>query len=109
MIEAVYPSDFKYKRVEVRDSADVNLEEHFEECFSFIDEARQNGNAVLVHCFAGRSRSVSIVIAYLMKTYGMKFMEAFDDVRSKRSQASPNPGFCLQLKKFERELSGEEQ
>lgn len=109
MIEAMYPSDFKYKRVEVRDSADVNLEEHFEECFAFINEARQSGGAVLVHCFAGRSRSVTVVVAYLMKTLRMSFTEAFVLVRAKRPQAAPNPGFIFQLRKFERKLAGEMQ
>ncbi|MCO5554690.1 hypothetical protein L7F22_008223 [Adiantum nelumboides] len=107
MIEAMYPFDFKYKKVEVRDSADVDLEEHFDDCFAFINEARQSGGAVLVHCFAGRSRSVTVVVAYLMKTYGMNFSEALDLVRTKRPQAAPNPGFILQLKKFERRLSDE--
>eukprot|EP00250_Pteridium_aquilinum_P002072 c12280_g1_i1 orf=534-1079(-) len=106
MVEAMYPSDFKYKQIEVCDSADVDLGEHFDECFTFINEARQTGGAVLVHCFAGRSRSVTVVVAYLMNTYGMNFSEAFDLVRTKRPQASPNPGFVLQLKKFERKLKG---
>lgn len=104
MVESAYPSDFRYKQIEVRDSTDVDLEEHFDECFAFIDEARQSVGAVLVHCFAGRSRSVTVVVAYLMKTYGMSFLQALDLVRSKRPQAAPNPGFILQLKKFERKL-----
>lgn len=106
MVEAMYPSEFKYKQIEVRDSADVDLEEHFDDCFAFIDEARQSGGAVLVHCFAGRSRSVTVVVAYLMKTYGMNFSQAFDLVRAKRPQATPNPGFVVQLKQFERKLGG---
>ncbi|KAI5065217.1 hypothetical protein GOP47_0019912 [Adiantum capillus-veneris] len=109
MVEAMYPSDFKYKSVQVRDSADVDLGEHFDECFAFIDEARQSGGSVLVHCFAGKSRSVTVVVAYLMKTYGMNFTEALDLVRSKRPQAAPNPGFILQLKMLERKLAGEVQ
>ncbi|KAH7435288.1 hypothetical protein KP509_06G057800 [Ceratopteris richardii] len=104
MVEPLYPLEFKYKRVEVRDSAYVDLRQYFEECFEFIDEAKKNGGAVLVHCFLGRSRSVTIVIAYLMKTYGMNFKEAFDVVRKKRPQASPNPGFCSQLSRFEKQL-----
>lgn len=106
MVEALYPSEFKYKQIEVRDSADVDLEEHFDDCFAFIDEARQSGGAVLVHCFAGRSRSVTVVVAYLMKTYGMNFSQAFDLVRAKRPQATPNPGFVVQLKQFEKKLGG---
>lgn len=119
----------------VRDSADVDLEEHFDECFAFINEAKQSGGAVLVHCFAGRSRrsfnckiclkllmwrnflswtehfvcwsiSVTVVIAYLMKMHGMNFSQAFDLVRAKRPQAAPNPGFVVQLKQFERKLQG---
>lgn len=106
MVEALYPSDFTYKKIEVRDSADVDLEEHFDECFAFINEAKQNGGAVLVHCFAGRSRSVTVVVAYLMKMLGMDFSQAFDLVRAKRPQAAPNPGFVIQLKQFERKLQG---
>ncbi|KAK8968724.1 Dual specificity protein phosphatase 1 [Platanthera guangdongensis] len=40
----------------VFDTPDANLKDHFNECFDFIDEARQGGGGVLVHCFAGRSR-----------------------------------------------------
>jgi len=40
----------------VLDSPDTDLLMHFDECFSFIDEAISSGGNVLVHCFAGRSR-----------------------------------------------------
>uniref|UniRef100_A0A0D6R6E6 protein-tyrosine-phosphatase n=1 Tax=Araucaria cunninghamii TaxID=56994 RepID=A0A0D6R6E6_ARACU len=58
-LEPAYPNDFKYKQVEVVDRMDANIEQHFEECFAFIDEAKLEGGCVLVHCFAGRSRSES--------------------------------------------------
>lgn len=103
-IEAPYPCDFQYKQIEVRDSADVNLEEYFDACFAFIDEAKQSGGAVLIHCFAGRSRSVTVVVAYLMKTYRMSFYHALELVKSKRPQAAPNPGFIMQLRNFEQKL-----
>lgn len=99
-----YPRDFKYKQVEVLDSEDTNLVQHFEECFSFIDEAKREGCGVLVHCFAGRSRSVTVIVAYLMRTHHMSLSEALELVRSKRPQAAPNKGFLLQLQNYESRL-----
>ena len=40
----------------VADRDDVDLKRYFQEGFDFINEAKRNGGAVLVHCYAGRSR-----------------------------------------------------
>ena len=53
---------------------------------------------MLVHCFAGKSRSTSMVIAYLMVNQGMEYLTAFDLVREKRPSVNPNAGFCTQLR-----------
>ncbi|XP_027332497.1 dual specificity protein phosphatase 1-like isoform X2 [Abrus precatorius] len=71
-----------------------------------VIDARRHGGGVLVHCFAGRSRSVTVIVAYLMKTRGMCFSEALRYVESKRPAASPNRGFIDQLKDFEKSLQG---
>ncbi|EFJ10352.1 hypothetical protein SELMODRAFT_418983 [Selaginella moellendorffii] len=103
-LEMPFTRDFKYKRVEVLDSADSNLASHFDDCFAFIDEAKASGGAVLVHCFAGRSRSVTVIVAYLMKSHRWNLSRALELVKSKRPEASPNPGFVLQLQRFEQQL-----
>ncbi|CAL5337737.1 unnamed protein product [Camellia sinensis] len=90
----------------VPDREDVNIAQYFDECFNFIDEAKRTGGGVLVHCFVGRSRSVTIVVAYLMKKHNMSASEALDLVRSKRPMASPNSGFMLQLQNYEKSLRG---
>lgn len=105
-LEPAYPNDFVYKKIEVLDSPDTNLEQHFDECFNFIDEAKRQGGGVLVHCFAGRSRSVTIVVAYLMKKHHLSLSQALDLVRSKRPQVSPNQGFLFQLQNFEKSIRG---
>lgn len=103
-LNPAFPNDFIYKKIDVFDTIDTNLRKHFDECFDFINEAKQNGGGVLVHCFAGRSRSGTIVIAYLMKQHGMSLSQALEFVRSKREQILPNFGFMRQLQEFEKSL-----
>nr|UBK24583.1 MKP2 [Chrysanthemum x morifolium] len=100
-----YPNDFTYKIVDVSDREEVNIAQFFDECFNFINEGKRMGG-VLVHCFVGRSRSVTVILAYLMKKHHMSLSEALDLVKSKRSVASPNSGFMLQLQNYEKCLRG---
>ena len=51
---------------QVSDNEDSNISSIFEEACDFIDYVEQTGQKVLVHCFEGRSRSVTVVLAYLM-------------------------------------------
>ncbi|KAJ9154369.1 hypothetical protein P3X46_027713 [Hevea brasiliensis] len=101
-----YQNDFIYKVIGVADKEDSNLRQYFDECFNFIDEAKRQGGGVLVHCFVGRSRSVTIVVAYLMKKHGMSVSQALEYVRNRRPQAAPNSGFISQLLDFEKSLQG---
>ena len=57
------------------------------------------------HCQLGKSRSASIVIAYIMYKNKLHFSDAFDFVRSKRGYAFPNEGFQWQLEDFDIILS----
>ena len=59
---------------------------------AFIDGALRGGGAVLVHCFAGQSRSAALVMAYLMEAAGRSMMQAWDAARAARPCAHPNPG-----------------
>lgn len=84
---------------------EANLQIHFDECIEFIEESLKKNENILVHCAAGVSRSASIVIAYIMKTKKLKFEEAFNLVKSKRSIICPNRGFRSQLMDFEKSLN----
>ncbi|NXG77094.1 DUS12 phosphatase, partial [Baryphthengus martii] len=50
---------------------------------------------------AGVSRSVAVVTAYLMKTEGLGWEEAYAAVRTAKPDAEVNPGFQGQLKLYE--------
>lgn len=80
-----------------------DMSKHFDRCFEFIDRNRKSTN-VLVHCWAGVSRSATIVIAYLMKKYDFSFDESHSFVKKKRKQIYPNPGFVRQMRTFDSQL-----
>lgn len=63
--------------------------------------ATMGEGTVLVHCHAGISRSVAIVLAYLMHVRRITVQDALSLVRSRRSIADPNPGFMHQLELYE--------
>jgi dual specificity phosphatase 12 len=71
-IKPMFPKDFKYKVIDVADQSSINLIRHFPACISFIREGLARGG-ILVHCYAGVSRSSSMVIAYLMQDKNMTF------------------------------------
>ena len=50
--------------IHLDDEKTENLLVHLPRVCDFIDQARASGGIVLVHCFAGISRSASCVIAY---------------------------------------------
>jgi len=108
-MRAKFPQFFSYKRVECVDLPDQDLMTYFEECFEFIDQAKSNNGKILIHCFAGRSRSATILTAYLMKREGLPLKDAIQLVKGSRPNVSPNAGFRMQLKKFQNELFGSEE
>jgi predicted protein tyrosine phosphatase len=62
----------------------------------------------LVHCFKGMSRSVSVIIAYLLSRHPQRFKsfeEALRHVRNERPIACPNVGFALALRQFQKSIT----
>ena len=97
---------FTYKQIAVEDNLDVDMTQHLTGAFQFIEEARQNGERVLVHCHAGRSRSVTIILAYLMKYYNHTLHSALEYVKERKPDVNPNLSFVGQLLNYEECNSG---
>lgn len=72
--------------------------------FCSSDEARSKKCGILVHCLAGISRSVTVTVAYLMQKLNLSLNDAYDFVKRKKSNISPNFNFMGQLLDFERTL-----
>ncbi|CAN6901871.1 hypothetical protein Bca4012_096734 [Brassica carinata] len=94
--------DLKFTRMAVfaYDQEWENLLDFFDICLDFIDAGRKE-KGVLVHCFAGESRSASMVIAYLMRTEKLSCQDALASLKQS-AHARPNLGFLKQLDLFER-------
>lgn len=79
----------------------------FQGVFSQIDKYLGSNKRVLVHCFAGSSRSATVVIAYLMSRNSLDFNTAYRFVKEKRYETEPNLGFCMLLANYEKMLQFE--
>lgn len=61
-----FPEQFNYMHVPLYDDKSENIQKHFVKVNSAIETALLTGGGVLVHCMAGRSRSVTLVMAFLV-------------------------------------------
>ena len=75
------------------------LETYLDEATAFIQRHLQNG-CVLVHCSAGKSRSVAVVVAYLCRYAGMSYIEALALVKARRPGAAPCDAFAAAVKRW---------
>ena len=77
----------------LQDTEDENISAVFERSTMFIRDALASGGSVYVHCFAGMSRSPTLVAAYLIMEQGMDDEEALYFLQSVRPVVDPNAGF----------------
>ncbi|XP_034106650.1 dual specificity protein phosphatase Mpk3 [Drosophila albomicans] len=94
----------KYLQIPITDHYSQDVAMHFPAAIQFIEEARRANSAVLVHCLAGVSRSVTVTLAYLMHTRALSLNDAFMLVRARKPDVSPNFHFMHQLQSFESQL-----
>lgn len=76
-----------------RDDHWTSARGYFEQVVAFIRMQRLLGRTVLVHCHVGSSRSVTMVVIYLMAEFGLSAAQAFRAVRRVRPRAYPSLRF----------------
>ncbi|KAH9223528.1 protein-tyrosine phosphatase-like protein [Leptodontidium sp. 2 PMI_412] len=96
---------YEHLSIEVDDVDDENLLGEFERTGKFIEEglSEKDGKkgGVLVHCAMGKSRSVTVTIAYLLRKYPHHTVKsALELIRESRPIAEPNDGFMAQLQLY---------
>ncbi|KAJ8270839.1 hypothetical protein GJAV_G00119850 [Gymnothorax javanicus] len=91
-------------RIPVYDDPNENLYRYFDRCADAVQDEAGRGGRTVVYCKNGRSRSVAVCTAYLMKHRALSLADAFQMVKTARSVAEPNSGFWAQLERYEQEL-----
>ena len=97
--------------IRVEDHPNADLLQWFERGVKWVDgalsgggelegeekEAGEKQRGVFVHCAMGKSRSATIVVAYLMWKYHLDAKTALEQLCEGRPVCDPNPGFKEQL------------
>lgn len=84
-----------YKQLFWEDTEQQEIKDGLKIGIEFIENTEEN---VLIFCQAGRSRSGTMLIGYLMKKLSTNYEETLEFVRKYRNIIEPNPGFAKQLK-----------
>jgi len=95
-----FPKTIMYKKYSLYDDNINSIADDLESTYNdIITFQKDNGGSILVHCVFGRSRSVSVIIYYIMRTMKhndgalFTFDEAIDFIKEKKP--SINPTFRL--------------
>ncbi|KAI0790940.1 hypothetical protein C8Q75DRAFT_798252 [Abortiporus biennis] len=98
----------RYHRIPMRDTVEEdNITKGVREACTLLDDARLHSAPTYVHCKAGKSRSVTAVMAYLIHANHWTLSRAYAFVVGRRKGISPNIGFVSELMTFEeQELGG---
>eukprot|EP01080_Neovahlkampfia_damariscottae_P004763 gene4763-8345_t len=102
------PKHVILKHLPIQDDWDPKIppqSDNFEEAVSFIDQVKLPNNydhdiqeeTCYVHCMRGRSRSSSVVLAYLMLKEHLNLKESYHHVKSMRPFIGPHYGLRIQM------------
>uniref|UniRef100_A0AAY3ZVA4 Dual specificity protein phosphatase n=1 Tax=Denticeps clupeoides TaxID=299321 RepID=A0AAY3ZVA4_9TELE len=90
-----------YYGVAAEDVPGFDISQYFYPAGLFIDQTLSRPeNKLLVHCVLGRSRSATLVLAYLMIYKEMTLVDAIEHVKRRR-RIVPNWGFLKQLRRLD--------
>ena len=62
----LYPNDFQYLHIPAYDDEWQDLSQYFETTNKYIVDALNNNGRIILHCMAGRSRSITLLISFLI-------------------------------------------
>ncbi|KAL7419475.1 hypothetical protein Q5752_006313 [Cryptotrichosporon argae] len=92
----------RYHRIPMKDTVEASgVGRGIRDACAVLDDARLHSAPTYVHCKAGRSRSVTVVLAYLIHANAWTLKTAYAYVAQRRRGISPNIGFVAELMTYE--------
>lgn len=108
-VDNSFNDKFIYCNLNVKDfGKDEGISRVFTEAAKFITTARETNTdaKILVHCYMGVNRSVSVVLAILMILEKLSLRDAWIKVKKARKMANPQMDNIRQLIEYEKKLFG---
>lgn len=93
---------FTYYKINIHDLNGEYFGDELRNTFNLIKTKLAEGKRVMVHCVEGRSRSVTIIIYYLMNELDYSFDDAYLMIKNKKSIVNLNQTFVVELNQFPR-------
>lgn len=110
-IKSKHNKDFTTLHLNLEDNIACDLESIIKPCVNFIKKAKRLKGNTLLYDNDGKSRSVSIAIAYMIEVHGYKYYSALNHIKRFHSVAAPSKNFVDQLIAYEvkeKKLAAEE-
>lgn len=94
-----YHNDIEYYNYKIKDDGIEQF--NLEEMNKLIDFIKTDDRNILIHCVMGKSRSVTVVLYYLMKIHNMSLENALEFLNKKRNVINPSICFIKYLQNIE--------
>lgn len=86
-----FDEDITYVNIPINDNNNDLIDEYLEKVYRKILEFQNEGKGnILIHCFVGASRSVSVALYYLVKKHDMTVEEALTYIKHRRYLIHPS-------------------
>jgi protein-tyrosine phosphatase len=93
--------ELNYSKFAIEDDCiESDITTIFEQCIQYIKSAHENNGVVFVHCLEGVSRSVCVVLCYMVKVLKYSFKDSCEIIRNARPQIDPFPIYVQQNLKY---------
>jgi len=100
-ISNYFPLEYKYYNFDqTLDISDASLKPYYEQFYQIMEENVPLNKRILVHCFAGRSRSTSLVLYYLMRKFNWSLDVALSYLKERRPIININKKFIEEIKEM---------
>ena len=97
-IQNYFPENFEYYNIEILDSNNENFRNNFNNVVDYIKKKNFADNEnILVHCYMGCSRSVAVILAYIIKFKNINLDEAITIIKNKKNTININKTFLEEL------------